>query len=74
MQQHATCFQSALACQHRRASARCNPDSCCAPHEMHLRGPMDEMRQLLRIMVKVLPQSLKFVPTDDGGCGCCCCC
>ena len=33
------------------------------------RGPMDEMRQFLRIMVKVLPQSMKFVPKDEDGSG-----
>lgn len=34
------------------------------------RGPMDEMRQLVRILVKIIPQSVKFIAiADEGGGG-----
>lgn len=34
------------------------------------RGPMDEMRQLVRILVKIIPQSVKFISiADEGGGG-----
>ncbi|GAX83701.1 hypothetical protein CEUSTIGMA_g11126.t1 [Chlamydomonas eustigma] len=36
----------------------------------HRRGPMDEMRQLVRILVKLMPQSAPLLTsTDDGGGG-----
>jgi hypothetical protein len=31
------------------------------------RGPMDEMRQLQRILTKLLPGSIIYMPNQDGG-------
>ncbi|KAK9797754.1 hypothetical protein WJX73_006847 [Symbiochloris irregularis] len=39
------------------------------PREDELRGPMDEMRQLVRILVKVIPHSGHLITTGDEGGG-----
>jgi hypothetical protein len=43
-------------------AAACLPAFC-------FRGPMDEMRQLVRILVKLMPKSLKFIMggEENGG-------